>query len=219
MNFYRAVLFSAAVISVAACGPTGKKVTDHSFTSNLDGLVLDKSQAPTLVYKRPGAPTLASYRRFIIDPVRVDYRDPKMREISAKDLRQCQVYFYQSVEKALKDGGYEVGTRTQPGTMRISFTLSGLEASNLGGAANVAVIAAGAVVGLPGVFAVSVGKVTVEGVFREAMSNRIDAVAVSRSAGSRVFKNKPWSTWADVRASFDNWAEGIRKAVDKAHGK
>jgi hypothetical protein len=49
MNFYRAVLFSAAVISVAACGPTGKKVTDHSFTSNLDGLVLDKSQAPTLV--------------------------------------------------------------------------------------------------------------------------------------------------------------------------
>ena len=80
-------------------------------------------------------------------------------------------------------------------------------------------LAAGAVVGLPGVFAVSVGKVTVEGVFREAMSNRIDAVAVSRSEGSHVFKNKPWSTWADVRASFDNWAEGIRKAVDKAHGK
>jgi hypothetical protein len=103
--------------------------------------------------------------------------------------------------------------------MRISFTLSGLEASNTGGAANLGVMAVGAVVGLPGVFAVSVGKVTVEGVFREAMSNRIDAVVVSKTAGSRVFKNKPWSTWADVQASFDIWAEGIRKAVDKAHGK
>ncbi len=219
MKLSRTLLFAAMLVSITACGPSGKKVSTQAFTSNLAGLTLDQSQAPTLVYKRPGAPTLAAYKRFIIDPVRVDYRDPKMREISQEDLRQFQVYFYQSVEKALKDGGYEVGTRTQPGTMRISFTLSGLEASNSGGAANVAVIAAGAVVGLPGVFAVSVGKVTVEGVFREAMSNRIDAVAVSRSAGSRVFKNKPWSTWADVRASFDNWAEGIRKAVDKAHGK
>lgn len=219
MKLSRTLLFAAMLVSITACGPSGKKVSNHAFTSNLAGLTLDQSQAPTLVYKRPGAPTLAAYKRFIIDPVRVDYRDPKMREISQEDLRQFQVYFYQAVEKALKDGGYEVGTRTQPGTMRISFTLSGLEASNFGGAANVAVIAAGAVVGLPGVFAVSVGKVTVEGVFREAMSNRIDAVAVSRSEGSRVFKNKPWSTWADVRASFDNWAEGIRKAVDKAHGK
>ena len=219
MTFTRAVLSMAIILSVAACGPTGKKVTNHAFTANLDGLVLDKSHAPTLVYKRPGAPTLAAYNRFIIDPVWVDYRDPKMRDISAKDMRQFQVYFYQAVEKALKDGGYEVGTRTKSGTMRISFTLSGLEASNSGGAANVAAIAASAVVGLPGVFALSVGKVTVEGVFREATSGRIDAVAVSRSAGSRVFKSKPWSTWADVRGSFDKWAVGIRKAVDKAHGK
>lgn len=219
MKAFPSIMFAAVLVTIAACGPTNKKVTNHAFTSNLNGLVQDKSQAPTLLYKRPGAPTLGAYKRFIIDPVRVDYRDPKMREISQEDLRQFQVYFYQSVEKALKDGGYEVGTRTQPGTMRISFTLSGLEATNSGGAANVAVMAAGAVVGLPGVFAVSVGKVTVEGVFREAISNRIDAVAVSSTAGSRMFKNKPWSTWADVRGSFDIWAKGIRKAVDNAHGK
>jgi hypothetical protein len=217
--FFSGSVCFALLVLFAGCGPTNKKITEHAFTSNLDGLVLDKSQAPTILYKRPGAPSLAAYTRFIIDPVRVDYRDPKMREISPKDLRQFQVYFYQSVEKALTEGGYKVGTRTGPGTMRISFTLSGLEAGNMGGATNIGAMAAGAIMKFPMVFALSVGRVTVEGVFREATSNRIDAVAVSSTAGSRMFKKKPWSTWADVRGSFDIWAEGIRKAVDKAHGK
>jgi hypothetical protein len=65
----------------------------------------------------------------------------------------------------------------------------------------------------------SVGEVTIEGVFLDALANRIDAVAVDRSAGSRVLNKSPWSTWADVEATFDIWAKGIREAVDEAHGK
>lgn len=78
---------------------------------------------------------------------------------------------------------------------------------------------AGAVVGLPVIFAVSVGEVTVEGVFREALTNRIDAVAVNRSRGSRVLNATPWSTWADVKGTFDNWAKGLRKAINEVHGR
>lgn len=86
-TYSRWLLCAGILISISACGPSGTTITDHAFTASTDGLVLDKSQLPTLVYKRPRVPTLAAYKRFIIDPVLVDYRDPKMKEVSPEDMR------------------------------------------------------------------------------------------------------------------------------------
>ncbi len=214
------MLMLAVLVVLTACGPGSKTVAeDYAIIADISGLELDESQLPTLVYKRPGAPSFAVYERFIIDPVRIDYRDPNMSELKPEDIEQLQQRFSDAVIEELRDGGYEVGTRSQAGTMRISFTISGLKAPGLGGAANIGTMAASALVRLPGVFAVSVGEVTIEGVFRDALTNRIDAVAVDRSAGSRVFNESPWSTWSDVEATFDIWAKGIREAIDVAHGK
>lgn len=206
-------------LALAACAPKSKTVDSSAVTADVSELVLDESEAPALIYKRPGAPTLADYNRFIIDPVRVDYSDPDIEEFNPEDIAQLQQYFQNALIKELQDGGYEIGTRSQADTLRISLTILGLKASSSGGAANVGAIVAGAAVGLPGIVALSVGEVTVEGVFREALTNRIDAVAVDRSQGSRVFNNKPWSTWADVEGAADKWAEGIRESVDQAHGR
>ncbi|MHC5124360.1 MAG: DUF3313 family protein, partial [Planctomycetota bacterium] len=119
--------------------------------------------------------------------------------------------------KELREAGYEVGTKSQPGTLRISFTISGLQAP--GTAANVAMMGAGAVVPPLGIYSISVGSVTVKGVFRESLSNRIDAIAIERTEGSRWLNSKPWSSWADVQATFDNWAKGIRESIDETHKK
>ncbi len=170
---------------------------------------LDPSEAPSVVYKRPGAPSLAAYHRFIIDPVLINYNDPKMQEIKPEDIGRMSQYFHDVMIKELRDGGYEVGTRAQANTLRVTMILSGLKAPTA--AANVSVLAAP--------FAVSVDEVTVEAVFREATTNRTDAVVVTRSQGSRILNPTPWSTWADVQKSFDQWAKGLRKAVDKAHGR
>ena len=78
---------------------------------------------------------------------------------------------------------------------------------------------AGAATGLPLVVSASIGKVTVEASFRESITDRFDAVVVNSAQGSYVFNAKPWSTWADIEGSFDQWAEGIRKAIDRAHKK
>ena len=195
----------------------GTRDGDHR--RDISGLELDETEAPTLVYKRPRAPTLAAYDRFIIDPVVVIYHDPEMKELDTEQIGEMQEYFRVAMVKELREAGYEVGTRSQAGTMRISFITSGYKAPRGGGAVNVAAMAAGAVTGLPMVFAISVGEVTVEAVFREALTHRIDAVAVNRARGSRVFKAKPWSTWADVKGTFDQWATGVREAIDKAHGR
>jgi len=205
------LLMLTVLLSLTACGPTSKRVEGYSMPGHLSGLKLDKSQAPTLIYKRPGAPTLAAYNRFIIDRVQI--------ELDQEQLEKMQQYFRKAVIKELREAGYKVGTRSEANTMRISFRISNLKASSAGSATNIASMAAGTVLGVPMLFSISVGEVTVEGVFREALTNRIDWVVVDRSKGSRMLNATPWSTWADVEGTFDNWAEGIRKAVDKAHGR
>lgn len=213
------MLMLTVLVALTGCGPSSKSVDGFSMPKHLSGLELDKSQAPTMVYKRPGAPTLAAYNRFIIDPVTVDYSDPEMKELDPEQVGKMQQYFRNALIKELRDGGYKVGTRSEANTLRISLRISNLKAWGGGGAANLAAIGAGIATNVPMIFAISVGEVTVEGVFREAQTNRIDAVVVDRSKGSRVFKKNPWSTWSDVEGTFDNWAEGIREAIDKAHGR
>ncbi len=203
------LLILIVLIAFNACGPTSKRVSRNSLTADTSELELDRSQLPTRVYKRPGAPTLAAYNRFIIDLVQVNYRDPKMRELSSEDIERMQRYFRKAMIKELRDGGYKVGTRSEAKTLKISLKISGLKAPTA--LPNISTALAP--------IAVSVGEVTVEAVFREALTNRIDAVAVATSQGSRVLNPTPWSTWADVEKAFDQWAEGIRQAVDKAHGR
>ena len=49
---------------------------------------------------------------------------------------------YSSVGR-MEDAGYDIGTRSQAGTMRISFTISGFKAPSGGGAANIGTIGGG----------------------------------------------------------------------------
>ena len=192
---------------LAACGPKQIAVQDHTFTVDISELEQDMSESPHIVYSRPGAPELGDYNRFIVDPVLIIYSDPQMKELSTEQVGEMQQYFRNAVIEELRNGGYEVGTKSQAKTLRISLAISGLKAPSA--ASNIT----SAVVPL----AVSVGEVTIEGVFRESLTNRIDGVVVSHSRGSRVLNPKPWTTWGDVESSFDNWAKGFREAVDKAH--
>lgn len=211
------VLFTCMAV-LGGCGAVSKSVGDYQPITSLDGLKQDQSKMPTLAYERPGAPDLSAYDRFIVGPVTVDYRDPDMKELSVEDVNRMRNYLESAIIRELTEAGYQVGTRSDSRTLRMSFAISGFSAPTGGGAANVAAGVAGAAVGVP-MIAISVGEVTVEGTFRQALTNRVDAVVIDRSAGSRVMKSKPWSTWADVESAFDQWAEGIRETVDEAHGK
>jgi len=197
------------LIAIAGCAPTSRTVENHSYNADLSGLKLDQSYSPTIVYTRPNSPAFEAYNRFIVDPVMVNYEDPSMEDLDPDTVAQMQAYFRDSLIKSLRDGGYKVGTRTESNTLRISLHLSGLKAPSA--AANVTSAIAP--------FAISVGEVTVEAQFKEAVSNRLDIVAVANTRGSRFVNAKPWSTWADIEGAFDQWVEGIRQAIDNAHKK
>lgn len=215
-----ATLLATGLVSLTmACAPVEKPPIIGFQTQGVGDLVLQSDEFPTVVYTRSGVPPLSDYRRFIIDAVSVNYDDPGVRELSQDDVDRISTYFRTAVVKELLDGGYEVGTRTQPDTLRVSLTISGFSAPESGGLVNAAGIVAASAIGLPGVVALSVGEVTIEATFREATTNRLDAAVLSRSRGSRVLNDSPWSTWSDVEGSLDAWAEDFRGAVDEAHGK
>ena len=203
------LLVLMVLASISACATKSVTVEGYETTVDVSGLEHDKSQSPTIVYRRPGAPGLGEYNRFIIDPVMVIYNDPKMKELSPEQVGRMTQYLRDAMINELRDAGYEVGTKSQAGTMRISFTITGLKAPS----------AIGNVTAALAPIAVSVGDVTVEWVLREALTHRIDAVAVTRARGSYVLNPTPWSTWADVERTFDDWAKGLREAVDKAHAQ
>ncbi len=208
---FKKILYPTVAIAVfmmlAACSARGKKIDSHHFVTDISGLILDDSKAPTILYLRPNWRGFATYNSFIIEPVRISYRDPKMKKIDAEDLARMQDYFRERLVGELKDAGYGITSDAGAETMRISFTLSGIKAPNP----------------LPNIIALqvpivlSVGEVTVEAAFSESITNRIDAVAVHRAQGSRILNPTPWSTWADIESSFDQWAKGIAKAVKKEH--
>ena len=209
-DFYKVspiALMLMVLVVLTACGPKNIPVQGYTPTADISELKHDKSQGPHIVYARPGAPGFGDYNRFIIDPVMVIYKDPKMKELSPEQVGRMQQYLRDAMIKEFRDAGYEVGTKSQAETMRISFTISGLKAPSAIGNVTTALAP----------FAVSVGDVTVEWVLREALTHRIDAVAVTRARGARTLNPSPWSTWADVEKTFDAWAKGLREAVDKAH--
>lgn len=196
-----------------------KNVDDYRPTASLDGLVQDRDFEPERVFKRPLAPGFDAYHTFIVGPVIIDYRNPNMADLPQETIAEIEDKLIAAITDELRDGGYRVGTRVRPGTMRMAFVVSGFTAPEGGGALNATAMVAGAAAGVPMLITLSVGEVTVEGVFSDAYEKRIDAVVIDRSADARIFNGNPLSTWADVEAAFRKWAEGIRATVDPDHGR
>ncbi len=200
-------LLNTAMISMAlvlsACTSSNSSLAGYQIASDLNGLVQDSSAEPALLYVRPDAPELGSYNSFIVDPVRVSYSDPKMADIPVEQLTRIQFYFQNAVITELREAGIEIGTRSQPGRMRLTLTITGIKAPSAAANLSNAVLPV----------SLSVGEVTVEGQFRNAQADRLDAVVVSRSRGSRVLNSTPWSTWADVESELEQWAKEFTQSV------
>lgn len=204
------LLCGAAVL--AGCGAQSRRIGDYTSTFSLDGLEQDRSELPVLIYVRPGAPGLGAYDRFIVDPIRVIYDDQKATPDSAR-VSALAGYFKDQLEGELKKSGYTVTGSPGPGTLRISTVISNVKVTGaVSNAANVAT-------NLVAPITPAVGGVTVEAAFLQSKPERIDGVAIERSSGSRILNATVWSTEADVRSAFKQWAVGIRKSVDKAHGR
>ena len=204
--------FACVCALLSGCASTSTKVGEYSPVFSTDGLAQDTSEKPTIVYMRPGAPGLDAYTSFIIDPVRIVFAKDSAKADSRR-LDALRANFREQLKGELRKSGYTITNAPGPATLRISPVISNVTVP--GGAARAGNV--GMMVVAP--ITPAVGGVTVETAFTESASNRIDAVVIDRSRGRRTLNPSPWSTEADVRSAFKQWAVGIRKAVDKAHGR
>lgn len=197
-------------IALTGCAQVSQEISTAKVSTSIAGLTLDESKKPTIVYIRSGAPTLADYNKFIVDPIIIDYNDPRISDIYSEEMMHIQEYFSLAMSKELIKAGYQVVTRSAPDTLRVTFKLSDLKAPTA--ATNVSMLL------VPGL-SMSVGEVTIEAIFREVMSNQINAVVMESSRGSYMFNSNPLTTTSDIETAFDNWASGFTDAVKKAHSK
>jgi len=214
-NKMLALGMGSVVLLIGGCKSVSVSSDSYQPITSTAGLVLDKTQEPTRVYIRPNRPGFGAYDRFIVGPVTID---PRETDITPEAAERITTYVQSEVSKELSEAGYAIVDIPGKGVMQIKFIISGFTADKSGGAVNAATMVAGAAVGIP-VPTPIVGKVTVEGVFLDSSENRVDAVAINRSRGRHILNSKPWSTWADVESSFNQWAKGIRESIDEAHGR
>lgn len=204
------IIATTSMLLISSCAQVSQVANPTHISADLSGLTLDPSQAPSTVYKREGAPTLANYKKFILDPLTIDYSDPNMKDISAEDITYMQDYFQKIVTHELTEGGYKLVTRSAPDVLRMTFSIKDLKAPTA--ATNVSMLL------VPGL-STSVGEVTIQAIFKDSASNQINAVVLENSRGSYMFNPNPLTTYSDIETAFDNWAKGLRKALDEAHSK
>ena len=202
-----AILALLGALGLAACGDTARvAVPDHRFVNDISGMErADDGEAET-VYIQPGGANVEAYDSFIVDPVQIHYSDPEMKDLDETDVQEFLDYFRSAMVTQLEEGGYRVVTQPGPGTLRLETTVVDLKVPNA--SANLAMIA-----GFPA--AISKGSVTIEVAFRDTETNKLNAVMADSRRGGYM-NGSPWSTWSDVKASVDEWAEEIREAIDAA---
>gem|GEM_PF-5841606 len=210
-------LLIALVFSLAGCSTSQTQRTTYLPEASLQGLVEDRSQFPTLLYIRPGAAEIGSYDRYIVGDVRIRLSDDDARKIPAKDMEYMTDYLKVAIRHELSQAGYSVGAGYANTALRMEFVLSGFEVLGEGhddASSSDHDRSTGAWLS-----SMRVSRLIVEGDFIDAKKNRVDAIAVSRTKPQGFENARWWSTWEDVEKSLDEWAVGIREAVDKTRSR
>lgn len=199
------------VLFVSSCAQVSKAPNEDLISADLSDLVLDPSQKPSTVFiRKNNTSSLADYNKFIIDPLVIDKNLIEAKGVSAEDALFIQNYFTQTMTSELNASGYEITSEPGESVLRMTFSIKDLSTPTA--ATNVSMLF------VPGL-STSVGEVTIQAVFKESTTNQVNAVVLESSRGSYLFNSNPLSTMSDVEVALDNWAKGIRKALDKAHAK
>lgn len=201
-----AALFLFTIVLLSCSSQSTRELV---LSEDLAELEQDNSALPALVYIRPGAPDLASYSSFIIDPITVRRTNSDDKLLTEEDFVYAQHYLKKAMVDELQASGYQIVEEPTNETLRISLAISDLKAP----------------ISVSSKFATMLGShfelggVTISAAFSDPETGRIDAVVMVRSRGESMLQDKPWSNMADIEAAFDHWALGLRGAIDKAHGK
>jgi hypothetical protein len=204
------IILLVSSIVMVGCAQVSQVAEPADLTVDVLGFEQQKEELPTLVYIRPGAPTLEKYTKFIMEPIAINTDNQNLKEASMEDVVEMQAYLENAMRESLESGGYQLVSEVGEETLIIGFTIIDMQMPT--SATNVSMLV------VPGL-STSVGEVTVEATFTDSITDQLNAVVLESSRGSYMFNGNPLTTSSDIKAAFDNWATGFRAALDVAHGK
>jgi hypothetical protein len=208
---------------LAACAPTQevREVAPAGFLQDYSMLRPGQEGEVALVYKNPNA-NFAAYHKVMIDLVTVWMgQDSQMGEVPAEDRQNLANSLHNKVVAALQSD-YQIVTTPGPGVLRVSAAITGAKQRK------VALDTISTVV--PMVRAISqlrsmatgtqsfVGEASVEGKITDAQSGDLLFAGVDRRGGGKTL-TKEMSSWADVDAAFDYWAQKLRYRLCQESGR
>ena len=214
----------AVVVTASAAKAQGQKPKTAPPTSGFLGDYSDLQPHPDkklmLVYRKHEG-VLASYDRFLIDPVLIYFHeDAKGTGVYPAELAQLAAFLRDEVIAALSEGNaYEVVEEPGPGVIRVRAAITDVvpvdPKKNIG--ASAVGMATGVGLLLP---RVDLGRTSIEAEFLDSQSGERLVAVVAEKKGKRFGgKIKGAKTWGDVKAAFKKWSKDLRKRLDKVHAE
>ena len=215
-----------AITLLAACTGTPEVQTGDD-AEVIDGLhKVDNSRAD-MAYLKPDA-DFSRFNKILLVPLGVDNveikqpntsssinRHNQVWELTDEDKLKLQELFYEAMSKQLQEkGGYALTTEPGEGVLLVQARLLGIAPSAPKDDFRSRPIGRGAV------YTEGAGAMSVGVAFANSQNGEILALMKdSRSTNNNWGRNNSVSNMSDVRQMFNGWALGIRKGLDKAHGK
>ena len=175
-----------------------------------------------MVYKKPGV-DFSKYNKVLIDKV-VFYLKPdsKAQGIQPDALKRLADTFEQKLVAALNDA-YPLVSQPGPDTLRIRIAITDIKPSNPVLAPMSAVMPVGMAVNLVSNVttgqSINVGSASIEAEFLDSSTGEVLGEIVDHKVGSTYDVATVKGKWGHAEEAFGQWAEMLRKWLDKVHGK
>jgi hypothetical protein len=195
-------LLMVIVVGLAVMlGGCSKEVKHTAFLS--DYSKLQKESGSSLRYVNEAA--VDKYSTFIIDPVKVVYREDvkakdKLTEQQETDLTN---YMYRKLVEAVQGAGKKIGNEPGPGVARVRVALTDADSTNF-----INILPQASLLG------VGIGGASMEAeVVDSVTGEQIGAVIDSDKGGRIPFTNL--GTWTAAKKVMDDWAERFQKRLEE----
>ncbi len=160
------------------------------------------------VYLNPNM-NVGDYSKFIVDPVVLSLsKTGKERGVDQEDLNEQVTFFHQQIVRNLEQG-YRVVSSPGKGVARVRVAITDVEKTNPFLNIHPGTKLTGAGLGSAGMEAEIVDSVTGQTI----------AAAIDNQKGSRLSLTAGLKWFGHAQAVMENWAEDLKKFIDKGHGK
>jgi hypothetical protein len=216
-----AIMIGFAVIMVSV-GATSKKMSKSGFLTNYSLLKEDPEGLVQWKYFKEGA-NLGAYDKIIVDHATFFFKeDADYKGIHPDELTELAQNFHRAFLVTLARA-YSFTATPGPGTMRLRLAITDLVPGKPTSGVMTTIIPFGlaasfikkAITGSH----IGMAQVSGEAELVDSQTGEILAAAIDNKVGQKHKISESFTTWGQVEAIFNDWAENFSKSLDKHSGR